>query len=116
MGLLRCPSDTKYEVTFYCPPSSRNVTSAPAGDEAASSPSSPAPSSPPPPASTSGGGAHGLEGSDTRSVTPAKKQATRLRITNGCEEEPIWVAHEAGAGVGPDPQNVRLKPLESFDS
>jgi len=42
-------------------------------------------------------------------------QPTRLRITNGCGREPIWIAHEAGAGVGPDPQNIKIAQLESYD-
>mmetsp|Transcript_12046 Transcript_12046/g.28279 ORF Transcript_12046/g.28279 Transcript_12046/m.28279 type:complete len:388 (-) Transcript_12046:64-1227(-) len=39
----------------------------------------------------------------------------RLRITNGCSLAPLWIAHEAGAAVGPDPQNVRIEPLQFHD-
>jgi hypothetical protein len=41
--------------------------------------------------------------------------AQRLRITNGCGREPLWVAHMAGADNGPDPQNVKLEPGEHRD-
>lgn len=39
----------------------------------------------------------------------------RLRITNGCAREPLWVAHMAGAEVGPDKQNLRLDPGKHHD-
>ena len=43
-------------------------------------------------------------------------QASRLRITNGCPREPMWVAHMAGPGMAPNtPQNVQVPPLGSFD-
>mmetsp|Transcript_82981 Transcript_82981/g.213823 ORF Transcript_82981/g.213823 Transcript_82981/m.213823 type:complete len:518 (-) Transcript_82981:129-1682(-) len=45
----------------------------------------------------------------------AEAQATRFRITNGCGSEPIWIAHQAAAGVGPDPQNIRIAPGASYD-
>ncbi|CAK0810848.1 unnamed protein product, partial [Prorocentrum cordatum] len=42
--------------------------------------------------------------------------AQRLRITNGCGKEPLWVAHMAGAeDDGPDPQNAKLGPGEHRD-
>jgi len=40
----------------------------------------------------------------------AVKAAKRLRIRNGCGREPIWIAHEAGASIGPDKQNVKIEP------
>jgi len=42
-------------------------------------------------------------------------QPTRLRITSGCAKEPMWIAHEAGSGVGPDAQNIKIEPLQSYD-
>jgi len=38
----------------------------------------------------------------------------RLHVTNGCTREPMWIAHMAGGGVGPDRQNVMLSPGESY--
>jgi len=40
---------------------------------------------------------------------------TRLRVTNGCGRENMWIAHMVGAGVGADAQNVRLGPWASHD-
>jgi len=31
----------------------------------------------------------------------------RLKITNGCHTEPLWVAHMAQVNVGPDKQNIK---------
>jgi hypothetical protein len=45
----------------------------------------------------------------------ASAAAQRLRITNGCDKEPLWVAHMAGAEDGPDPQNAKLGPGEYHD-
>jgi len=42
-------------------------------------------------------------------------QETRLRVTNGCQDESIWIAHMAGATDGPHPQNIRLPPNASHD-
>mmetsp|Transcript_119877 Transcript_119877/g.339798 ORF Transcript_119877/g.339798 Transcript_119877/m.339798 type:complete len:422 (-) Transcript_119877:106-1371(-) len=39
----------------------------------------------------------------------------RLRITNGCSTEPLWIAHQGQGGTGPDPQNVRIEPLGNYD-
>eukprot|EP00466_Bigelowiella_natans_P006530 jgi/Bigna1/88135/estExt_fgenesh1_pg.C_280151 len=39
----------------------------------------------------------------------------RLTITNACKSDAIWIAHEAGSGVGPDPQNVKLEPSTSYN-
>lgn len=41
-------------------------------------------------------------------------EGQRLRITNGCDAEPVWIAHMASDGNGPDHQNVRLAPGETF--
>ncbi|CAJ1419909.1 unnamed protein product [Effrenium voratum] len=38
------------------------------------------------------------------------EQVRRLRIVNACNRHPIWIAHAVGAGVGPDPQNVKIAP------
>jgi len=46
---------------------------------------------------------------------PDSPPKTRLRIKNACEKEPIWIAHESGSGVGPDPQNLKIKPGEYHD-
>lgn len=37
----------------------------------------------------------------------------RLTIKNACSREPIWIAHEAGSGVGVDKQNIRIRPDET---
>eukprot|EP00931_Biecheleriopsis_adriatica_P089632 TRINITY_DN63722_c0_g1_i1.p1 TRINITY_DN63722_c0_g1~~TRINITY_DN63722_c0_g1_i1.p1 ORF type:complete len:451 (-),score=62.75 TRINITY_DN63722_c0_g1_i1:210-1508(-) len=37
----------------------------------------------------------------------------RLKITNGCSE-PIWIAHIAAGGIGPDEQDKKLEPGQSF--
>jgi len=42
-------------------------------------------------------------------------QTSRLRITNGCASEPMWIAHMAGGGKGHDPWNVRVPPSASYD-
>merc|ERR1719291_1242672 len=40
-------------------------------------------------------------------------------MVNGCRDEPIWIAHMAiwpeNDGVGPDPQNIKLMPGESYN-
>jgi hypothetical protein len=38
-----------------------------------------------------------------------------LRITSACATEPMWIAHMAAASPGPDPQNIKLEPLQSHD-
>lgn len=38
----------------------------------------------------------------------------RLQITNACPNQPIWIAHMANKGVGPDPQNVHLVPWQTY--
>lgn len=41
-----------------------------------------------------------------------------MRITNGCDAEPIWIAHHVDGGgqhtPSRDPQNVKLQPRESY--
>jgi len=49
----------------------------------------------------SGGGAPGPGG------------PTRVRITNGCKSEAMWVSHLGADGF--DPQNIRIPPLGSHD-
>jgi len=39
----------------------------------------------------------------------------RLRVVNACEEEPLWVAHIAAGTAGPDPQDVKIEPLQHHD-
>ena len=39
----------------------------------------------------------------------------RLRVVNGCASEPLWVAHMVAARTGPDPQDVRIEPLQHHD-
>lgn len=56
-----------------------------------------------------------LEFAPTEVASQGASQATRLRITNGCNQEALWVAHEEATGVGPDPQNVKIEPLGSYD-
>ncbi|GAB5360655.1 hypothetical protein AAMO2058_000645800 [Amorphochlora amoebiformis] len=43
-----------------------------------------------------------------------KVSQARLTITNGCESAPMWIAHMAGAGIGPDPQNILLQSSKSY--
>eukprot|EP00746_Dinoflagellata_sp_MGD_P015134 gnl/MRDRNA2_/MRDRNA2_133513_c0_seq1.p1 gnl/MRDRNA2_/MRDRNA2_133513_c0~~gnl/MRDRNA2_/MRDRNA2_133513_c0_seq1.p1 ORF type:complete len:379 (+),score=61.15 gnl/MRDRNA2_/MRDRNA2_133513_c0_seq1:92-1228(+) len=43
------------------------------------------------------------------------QQHSRLRISNGCMKEPIWIAHEAAGGVGPDAQNTKIAAGSSHD-
>lgn len=56
-----------------------------------------------------------LAGALLWAVQAAGEQPTRLRITSACDKEPMWIAHEAGSGVGPDAQNIKLMPLQSHD-
>jgi len=42
-------------------------------------------------------------------------QPKRLRIVNGCQSAPIWIAHEAAATGGPDPQNNKIDPGQAWD-
>ncbi|CAK9115190.1 Hypothetical protein (Fragment) [Durusdinium trenchii] len=39
----------------------------------------------------------------------------RLRIHNACGSEPVWIAHLAGNGTGPDLQNVKIEPNAMWD-
>jgi len=48
-------------------------------------------------------------------VVCAQEVPRRLRIVNGCDREPLWVAHIAAGIVGPDPQDVRIEPLAHYD-
>lgn len=34
----------------------------------------------------------------------------RLTVVNGCSSGPMWIAHIAGGGVGPDEQDVKISP------
>jgi hypothetical protein len=45
----------------------------------------------------------------------AESSVSRLRVVNGCDKEPIWVAHMAQRDNGPDGQNIRLEPGAHFD-
>lgn len=38
----------------------------------------------------------------------------RLHITNGCQTEDMWIAHMAGGVAGPDMQNVKLNPGQTY--
>eukprot|EP00451_Oxyrrhis_marina_P014385 CAMPEP_0204321832 /NCGR_PEP_ID=MMETSP0469-20131031/8370_1 /ASSEMBLY_ACC=CAM_ASM_000384 /TAXON_ID=2969 /ORGANISM="Oxyrrhis marina" /LENGTH=309 /DNA_ID=CAMNT_0051303155 /DNA_START=28 /DNA_END=957 /DNA_ORIENTATION=- len=42
-------------------------------------------------------------------------QPTRLRITNGCQSEPMWIASQAAGGVGPGQENVKVARGASVD-
>lgn len=42
-------------------------------------------------------------------------ESRRLRIVNGCHSNPLWIAHAAGGGQGPDRQDVKIDPLAYFD-
>ncbi|CAE7434087.1 TL1 [Symbiodinium sp. KB8] len=49
-------------------------------------------------------------------VSSGRSQVSRrLRIVNGCNSQPMWIAHIAGASMGPDPQNVRINPGSFYD-
>lgn len=48
-------------------------------------------------------------------ATVVVAQPRRLRIVNGCDKEPLWIAHEAASGAGPGPQNVRIGPKAKYD-
>lgn len=39
----------------------------------------------------------------------------RLKIVNGCSNQVMWIAHMAANRVGPDPQDVKLRPGASYD-
>mmetsp|Transcript_55327 Transcript_55327/g.161485 ORF Transcript_55327/g.161485 Transcript_55327/m.161485 type:complete len:360 (+) Transcript_55327:64-1143(+) len=39
----------------------------------------------------------------------------RLRIVNGCPDQPMWIAHIAAGGVGPSAQDVKIPPGGSHD-
>lgn len=41
-------------------------------------------------------------------------QEKRLRIHNSCLSEPVWIAHMAGYGTGPD--NQKLGELANFEN
>lgn len=45
----------------------------------------------------------------------AESSLSRFRVVNGCDKEPIWVAHMAQRDNGPDGQNIRLQPGRHFD-
>lgn len=49
------------------------------------------------------------------SAVVADSSVSRLRVVNGCNKEPIWVAHMAQNDNGPNGQNVRLEPGKHFD-
>lgn len=48
-------------------------------------------------------------------VSVAFADGNRLRITNGCEREPLWIAHMAAATIGPDAQDVKIEPNAFFE-
>jgi len=48
-------------------------------------------------------------------VQVAGAQPRRLKIVNGCGTAPLWIAHEAAAAIGPDPQNVKIEPHASHE-
>jgi hypothetical protein len=39
----------------------------------------------------------------------AEDKPRRLSVVNACRQ-PVWITHEAAAGTGPDPQDVRVAP------
>jgi hypothetical protein len=47
-------------------------------------------------------------------AAPHDDAPKRLKIKNACRREPIWIAHQAGAAVGVDVQNVRIAPGDTF--
>jgi len=48
-------------------------------------------------------------------VFAVAEQPTRLRVTNGCPSEAMWIASQAGGGVGPGQENAKLAPGASVD-
>jgi len=39
----------------------------------------------------------------------------RLHVRNRCASQPVWIAHMAGQGSGPDTQNVKIEPNGEFN-
>jgi len=128
VGALRCPDDTNYKVTFFCPaPKSSDAEGSREHSHDANSANLPqlpemvaAPlreTHAPILQAEDGNTVARAAGQHAKSQNDARvfEQPTRFRITNGCTREPIWIAHEAGAGVGPDPQNVEIAELGSYD-
>jgi len=52
-------------------------------------------------------------GGGTTTTPPIATGDSRVRITNGCSSEPMWVSHIGAAGHGP--QNLRIAPLAFYD-
>jgi len=48
-------------------------------------------------------------------LTVACSQPSRLRVVNGCGDEPIWVAAEADGRIAPDSASIRIEPLQHHD-
>jgi len=59
------------------------------------------------------GGFAACECPGTPSPGPAPPSPTnhkRVIVVNGCQSDPIWIAHIAANAIGPDPQNVKIEP------
>lgn len=58
-------------------------------------------------------------GRRAQAVAPKGGNVSRLKMVNGCRDGPVWIAHMAiwpeNGGVGPDPQNIKLMPGESYN-
>ncbi|CAL1150507.1 unnamed protein product [Cladocopium goreaui] len=48
-------------------------------------------------------------------LVPNWVPSKRLRIRNACQSEPVWIAHMAGQGIGPDLQNVKIEANSMWD-
>lgn len=57
--------------------------------------------------SCGGAGACDCPSAPAPGPAPGPVSLTRLTIVNGCQD-PIWIAHIAGGGVGPDEQDVKI--------
>jgi len=45
----------------------------------------------------------------------ATAEPHRLRIVNGCEDGPMWIAHMAAGSTGPDLQDIKIEPGAHHD-
>mmetsp|Transcript_83147 Transcript_83147/g.238908 ORF Transcript_83147/g.238908 Transcript_83147/m.238908 type:complete len:742 (+) Transcript_83147:98-2323(+) len=106
MGVGTCPAGTRYEMIFYCPSSKPSSAMAALKDEEAPQEGVTSPSAAPPAAAV-------LDEAVAGEEIDEHSQPTRLRITNGCDKEPVWIAQMAkhmGGGA-----TVKLDPLQSHD-
>eukprot|EP00442_Polarella_glacialis_P046827 CAMPEP_0115096610 /NCGR_PEP_ID=MMETSP0227-20121206/29838_1 /TAXON_ID=89957 /ORGANISM="Polarella glacialis, Strain CCMP 1383" /LENGTH=365 /DNA_ID=CAMNT_0002490401 /DNA_START=116 /DNA_END=1213 /DNA_ORIENTATION=- len=56
------------------------------------------------------GGLGDAAGSRSGALTQSEDVPRRLKIVNGCNDSSLWIAHEAGAKVGPGGQDLKIEP------